>query len=89
MKDIKLKNKKNVFTLTLVGDEHTVKKAALLGLAAFVKKVKTLDVETVRGPMGLAAMFVNDPILSEKDRKVAKAYYDAFNARYREVAKHT
>ncbi len=89
MKKITLKNKNTIWTLTLVGSEETVKKATLSGLSAFVDKVSTLDLETVRGAMGLAGMLVNEKLLSQEERDTAQSYYTTLNKRYRELSDHT
>lgn len=89
MKKITLKNKNTIWTLTLVGSEETVKKATLSGLSAFVDKVSTLDLETVRGAMGLAGILVNEKLLSQEERDTAQSYYNILNEKYRKLSKHT
>jgi hypothetical protein len=89
MKKIILKEKNNVWTLTLIGNEGILKKATLSGLYAFAEKVDILDLETVRGTMGLAGMLANDKVLSQEERDTAQSYYQTLNQRYRELSDHT
>ena len=89
MKQITLKNKKNIWTLTLVGDEVTVKKASLLGLASFVQRVDQLSIEPVRGAMQLAGILINDTELSFEERNTAQSYYNTLNEKYRKLLDHT
>lgn len=89
MKNITLKNKKDTWTLTLVGNEEVVKKAALFGLASFVERVAELPLETIRGAMGLAGMLINEKILSPEERDIAQSYYTTLNKQYRELSNHT
>ena len=89
MKTITLKNKNKEWALTLVGDELTVKKATLLGLASFVERVAELPLETVRGAMGLAGMLINEKALSQEERDTAQSYYATLNKQYRELSDHT
>ena len=89
MKQITLKNKKNIWTLTLVGDEVTVKKASLLGLASFVQRVDQLSIEPVRGAMQLAGILINDTELTLEERNTAQSYYNTLNEKYRKLLDHT
>lgn len=89
MKQITLKNKKDIWTLTLVGDEVTIKKATLQGLASFVRRAQKLDIEPIRGAMQLAGMLVNDIVLSKRERARAQSYYTILNEKYRELLNHT
>ena len=72
-----------------MGDEVTVKKASLLGLASFVQRVDQLSIEPVRGAMQLAGILINDTELSLEERNTAQSYYNTLNEKYRKLLDHT